>query len=86
MTVAVAPSYEVAAILFLLREGLVEMDVPTRQWYVLGVVEAEERTFASGITNLVRLGAWAISPGVAGLLAGSGLHLPLITGAAMKIV
>jgi hypothetical protein len=86
MTVAVAPSFEVAAILFLLREGLVEMDVPTRQSYVLAVVEPEERTFASGITNLVRLGPWAIAPGVAGLLAGSGLHLPLITGAAMKIV
>jgi MFS family permease len=87
VTVAVAPSFEVAAILFLLREGLVEMDVPTRQSYVLAVVEPEERTFASGITNLVRLGAWAVAPVVAGTLAGSGsLHVPLITGAAMKVV
>ncbi|TAJ99353.1 MAG: MFS transporter [Candidatus Manganitrophaceae bacterium] len=38
-----APSFQVAAILFLLREGLVEMDVPTRQSYVMAVVRSEER-------------------------------------------
>ncbi|HZE89380.1 MAG TPA: MFS transporter, partial [Verrucomicrobiae bacterium] len=31
LTVAWAPSFPIAAVLFLLREGLVEMDVPTRQ-------------------------------------------------------
>src|SRR5262245_40119312 len=46
-TVAVAPNAVVASILFLLREGLVEMDVPTRQSYVLAVVDPAERTFAS---------------------------------------
>jgi hypothetical protein len=38
VTVAVVPSFPVAAALFLLREGLVEMDVPTRQSYVMAVV------------------------------------------------
>jgi hypothetical protein len=33
VTGAYAPSFPVAAALFLLREGLVEMDVPTRQSY-----------------------------------------------------
>ncbi|MEY4544353.1 MAG: hypothetical protein RL685_548 [Pseudomonadota bacterium] len=86
MTVAIAPSFGVAAVLFLLREGLVEMDVPTRQSYVLAVVQPEERTFASGITNLVRLIAWAVAPLVAGALAsGDNLHVPLLVGAALKI-
>jgi MFS family permease len=86
VTVAVAPSFEVAALLFLLREGLVEMDVPTRQSYVLAVVKPEERTFAAGVTNLVRLTAWAVAPVVAGALAsGDNLHLPLLAGAGMKI-
>jgi MFS family permease len=85
-TVAFAPSFAVAAALFLLREGLVEMDVPTRQSYVLAVVEPEERTFASGVTNLVRLAAWAVASGFAGLLmTGESMHLPLVLGAAMKI-
>jgi hypothetical protein len=86
MTVAIAPSFTVAALLFLLREGLVEMDVPTRQSYVLAVVQPEERTFASGITNLVRLSAWAVAPLVAGALAsGDNLHVPLLVGASLKI-
>jgi MFS family permease len=62
VTVAFAPNFWVAAVLFLLREGLVEMDVPTRQSYVMAVVRPEERTFASGVTHLVRLGGWALAP------------------------
>src|SRR5205814_10070731 len=51
---AFAPSLKVAVVLFLCREALVEMDVPTRQSYVAAVVQPNERTFASGITNLAR--------------------------------
>jgi MFS family permease len=85
-TVPFAPSFGVAAALFLLREGLVEMDVPTRQSYVLAVVEPDERTFASGITNLVRLSAWALAPFIAAaLMFRDSLHLPLLVGAGLKI-
>jgi MFS family permease len=86
ITVAFAPSFAIAAVLFLLREGLVEMDVPTRQSYVLAVVRPDERTVASGVTNLVRLGAWAVAPSFAGLImTGDRLYLPLVIGAVMKI-
>jgi MFS family permease len=86
VTVAFAPNFAVAAALFLLREGLVEMDVPTRQSYVLAVVEPDERTFASGVTNLVRLAAWAVAPALAGaLMSGDSMYLPLVIGAGMKI-
>ena len=86
MTVAFAPTFPIAAVLFLLREGLVEMDVPTRSSYVLAVVAPEERTFASGITNLVRLASWAVAPAFAGfLMRGDSMFLPLVIGAAMKI-
>ena len=85
-TVAFAPNFAVAALLFLLREGLVEMDVPTRQSYVLAVVAPAERTIASGVTNLVRVAAWAVAPVLAGMLMdGSSMVLPLGIGAAMKI-
>lgn len=83
---AFAPTFPIAAVLFLLRESLVEMDVPTRQSYVMAVVRPEERTFASGVTHLVRLGAWAIAPAFAGLLMrGTSLATPLFIGAAMKV-
>ena len=86
MTVAWAPSFPIAALLFLLREGLVEMDVPTRQSYVMAVVRPEERTLATGVTHLVRLGGWAIGPGFAGwLMQAVSLGGPLVIGSVMKI-
>lgn len=86
MTVAWAPTFPIAAVLFLLREGLVEMDVPTRQSYVLAVVRPEEATTASGVTNLVRLAAWAVGPALAGAaMQSASLVAPLVVGAGMKI-
>ena len=85
-SVAFAPNFWVAAILFLLREGLVEMDVPTRQSYVMAAVQPEERTYASGVTHLVRLGGWAVAPSFAGwLMQAASLAAPLFIGAGMKI-
>lgn len=87
VTVTVAPSFPIAAILFLLREGLVEMDVPTRASYVVAVVDRDDRTFATGVTHLVRMGGWAVAPAMAGLAAGwaGSMAVPLWIGAAMKI-
>jgi len=87
LTVPFAPTFWVAAVLFLLREGLVEMDVPTRQSYVMAVVRPEERTFASGVTNLVRVGAWAVAPGFAGFFIRTVTQAaPIFIGAGLKIV
>jgi len=87
LTVPFMPTFTVAAALFLLREALVEMDVPTRQSYVMAVVRPEERTFASGVTHLVRLAGWAVAPAIAGLLmSGTSLAAPLVIGAALKIL
>ena len=85
-SVAFAPNFWVAALLFLLREGLVEMDVPTRQSYVMAVVRPQERTYASGVTHLVRLGGWSVAPSLAGwLMQTASLAAPLFIGAGMKI-
>lgn len=87
VAVALTPSFEVAAALFVLRESLVEMDVPTRQSYVMAVVRPEERTAASGITNLVRLGTWALGPVLAGwMMGGLALAAPLLAGAGLKVI
>jgi MFS family permease len=87
VAVAFVPTFAVAAALFLLREMLVEMDVPTRQSYVMAVVEPEERTAAAGVTNLVRLGGWAAGPALAGwTMEHWSLGAPLLLGAAIKIV
>ena len=48
LTIPFTDSFALAAVLFLLREGLSEMDVPTRQSYLMAMVRPEERTFAGG--------------------------------------
>ena len=86
LTVPFAPDFATAAWLFLLREGLVEMDVPTRQSYVMAVVQPHERTVASGVTHLVRMAAWAVAPSFAGLFMQEGaVYAPLVVGASLKI-
>lgn len=86
-SVPFAPNFGVACVLFLLREGLVEMDVPTRQSYVMAVLRPAERTFASGATLLVRLFAYVAGPVVAGpfLARPEALAVPLWIGAGTKI-
>ena len=86
LTVPTAPSFAVAAFLFILRECLVEMDVPTRQSYVVAVVGPGERAAAAGATNLVRTAGWAVAPAFAGAaMQGLALWSPLAAGAALKI-
>jgi MFS family permease len=87
LTLPWAPNFPVAALLFLLREGLVEMDVPTRQSYVMAVVRPPERLTAAGVTSLVRLAGWAVAPMVAGaLMQSTSLGMPLVIGAGTKVV
>ena len=52
----------------------------------MAIVQPAERTFASGVTHLVRLACWAAAPAFAGLLMGGlSLAAPVYVGAAMKI-
>jgi len=86
MAVPFAPSLKWAVLLFLCREALVEMDVPTRQSYVAALVRPSERTFASGITNLARNLFWAVGSGAAGLLMQVlSFSAPLLVGGAAKV-
>ncbi len=86
MAVALAPSFAWAVALFLARECLVEMDVPTRQSYIVAVVEPHERTFASGVTNVTRNLAWATAPSFAGyFMQALALSAPLFVGGGLKI-
>jgi len=86
IAVPFAPSLKWAVLLFLCREALVEMDVPTRQSYVAALVKPSERTFASGVTNLARNLFWAVGSGVAGLLMQVlSFSAPLLVGGAAKV-
>ena len=86
MTAAIVPDFGVVATLFLLREGLAEMDVPTRNSYLMAVVRPDERSFASGATHLVRVAGWAVAPALGGWAeSAAGLAWPIFIACTMKI-
>jgi predicted MFS family arabinose efflux permease len=87
MLAPAAPTLPIAAALFLAREALVEMDVPTRQSYVMAVVPPSAYTYASGMTNVARNAGWAIGPIIGGSVMHYGsLAAPLFIGGTLKIV
>ncbi len=85
MAVPFVPSTSWAVLFFLLRESLVEMDVPTRQSYVAAMVGPTERTFASGVTNLTRNLSWAVASSIAGVLMQFAFSAPLLIGGGLKV-
>jgi MFS family permease len=85
--VALAPTFAIAAALQLARSALASMDVPTRQSYVMAVVDPPERTATAGVTSLARAVAQVPGPLIAGaLLVPIGIGVPLLATGALKIV
>jgi sugar phosphate permease len=68
--------------------ALSQMDVPTRQSYIVAVVSEEERTPAASITNTSRNISQAISPSLTGYILQSLplLSAPFVIGGVLKIV
>jgi predicted MFS family arabinose efflux permease len=82
--IPLAPSLPVALALLLGRSALAQMDVPTRQAYVVALVAPEERTAAVAATNTARYLARPLAPalaGAAGQLAGG---LPFLFAGGVK--
>ena len=85
--VAFAPTAPVAMILLFCRQSLSQMDVPTRQSYVMAIVDDSDRTAAAGITNSTRTISSAISPSFAGYaLQTLWVGTPLVAAGALKLV
>lgn len=87
LTLPIAPTFPIAAALFIVREGLSEMDVPTRQSYLMAIVPPHERAWAAGTSQLARAAGRMISPLAAGAAMQAGaLWLPLVACATIKII
>ena len=83
---AFAPRGGVAVGLLLARSLFAQMDVPSRQAFVMAVVPAGERAAASSVTNVPRSLASATTPLLAGLLLStSDVGWPLVIAGTMKI-
>ncbi len=83
--VAFAPSLP-TAIALLLARFLSQADVPTRQAYVVAVVDPSERTAAAAYTNTARYVTRPIAPLLAGVALRSSLGAPFVIAGALKSV
>jgi MFS family permease len=86
IAVAFAPDLTSAIALLLARFALSQMDVPTRQAYVMAVVEPSERTAAAAYTNTARYLTRPIAPLIAGAALRIGLGTPFLIAGALKSV
>ena len=86
--VPLMPNLTLAVLMLLVRFSISQMDVPTRQSYVMAVVRPEERSAAAGITGVARTIGAAISPLFVGMLFARPalINVPFILGGTLKIV
>jgi len=82
------PTLGLAVALLMVRFSISQMDVPTRQSYVIAAVAPEERAAAGGITGIARTLGAAISPLFVGLLFArtSTISVPFFLAGGLKIV
>ena len=87
VAIAFAPTAAVAVGLLFVRHLLSQMDVPTRQAYVMAIVEDHEREAAATATNLARTAAQAVTPALTGwVMQAVALSAPFALGGGLKIV
>ncbi len=84
--VPLAPTFSLAIALLLARFALSQMDVPTRQAYVIALVGADERTAAAAYTNTARYLMRPVGPALAGLSQQLTLGLPFYLAGGIKVV
>jgi MFS family permease len=86
--VPLMPTLPLAVAVLLLRFSLSQMDVPTRQSYVMAVVEPDERSAAAGVTGIARTVGASISPSLSSVLVSSAATaaLPFYLAGGLKIL
>ncbi len=84
---AFSPSFSIAVSVYFARMSLSQMDVPTRQSYLMGVVGENERVHAAVFTNTSRNISQAVSPSLTGIIISTlSLSAPFVVGGVLKIL
>jgi len=86
--VPLMPTLPLAVAALLARFSISQMDVPTRQSYIMAVVPPDERSAAAGITNVARTTGAAISPLFVGMMFARPplMNLPFFLAGTLKIL
>ncbi len=87
IAVPLLPGFLPALGAYLARMAVSQMDVPTRQAYLAGIVGKEERTAANALTNTARNVAQSAGPFSSGavIAAIGSLAVPFLIGGGLKI-
>jgi MFS family permease len=87
MAIALAPAAGAAIACWLGRQLLSQMDVPTRQAYLMAIVADDEREDAAITTTLARTASQAVSPSIAGWVMGAmSMSAPFAVGGIIKTI
>jgi MFS family permease len=86
--VPLMPNLRLSVLVLLVRFSISQMDVPTRQSYIMAVVSPEERSATAGITGVARTTGAAISPLFVGFLFARPrlISVPFYLAGTLKIV
>jgi MFS family permease len=86
--VPLMPTLPLATLVLLVRFSISQMDVPTRQSYLMAVVSPDERSAAAGITGVARTTGAAISPLFVGFMFARPalINLPFFIAGTVKII
>jgi len=85
MSIPWMPNLAASSAVYVGRSLLSQMDVPTRQSYIMAIVEPEERSRVSGLINLPRSLTSALGPSIAGfMMQFLGASLPFLVAGALK--
>ncbi|MCA1831351.1 MAG: MFS transporter [Actinomycetota bacterium] len=84
--IPLAPTFPGALALLFARFSLSQMDVPTRQAYVVSLVDANERTAASAFTNTARYAVRPFGPALAGASQKIAFGMPFFIAGGVKVI
>jgi len=86
--VPLMPTLPLAVVVLLARFSISQMDVPTRQSYLMAVVSPEERSAAAGIAGVARTIGASISPLFVGFMFARPalINLPFLIAGTLKII
>jgi MFS family permease len=86
IAIAFAPNLNAAIALLLARTVLSQMDVPTRQAYVMAMVPPRQRVAAAATTNTARYVVRPVGPLLAGASQNIALGLPFLIAGSLKVM
>jgi MFS family permease len=84
--VPLMPTLPLAVLMLILRFSISQMDVPTRQSYIVAVVAPDERSAAAGVTTIARSLGASVSPVISGWLLSTWFAGPFILAGGLKII